>query len=141
MDTRVALDIARQEGLDLVEVSPNDRPPVCLIIDYGKFQYEKKKKQRANKSKEVEWKELRLTPGTGENDIHTKVRQARKFLEQGKYIKVTVRFRSRQLAHTDEGQKVLDRIVQEVSDIAAAESRSRMEGKQLSLHLIPKTND
>ncbi len=135
---REALALANEQELDLVEVAPQEKPPVCILVDYGKYQYEQKKRKKNNKSKSVEWKEIRLTPGTGSHDIETKLKQLRKFLSQGKHVKITVRFRRRQLAHKDEGRKILDQIVADIQDVGAPEKNSKMEGKDMSIRISPK---
>jgi len=135
---REALALANEQELDLVEVAPQEKPPVCILVDYGKYQYEQKKRKKNNKSKSVEWKEIRLTPGTGSHDIETKLKQLRKFLSQGKHVKITVRFRRRQLAHQDEGRKILDQIVADIQDVGAPEKNSKMEGKDMSIRISPK---
>jgi len=135
---REALALANEQELDLVEVAPQEKPPVCILVDYGKYQYEQKKRKKNNKSKSVEWKEIRLTPGTGSHDIETKLKQLRKFLSQGKHVKITVRFRRRQLAHKDEGRKILDQIAEDIQDVGAPEKNSKMEGKDMSIRISPK---
>ncbi len=135
---REALALAGEQGLDLVEVAPQEKPPVCILTDYGKYQYEQKKRKKNNKSKSVEWKEIRLTPGTGSHDIDTKLKQLRKFLSQGKHVKITVRHRGRQLAHKDEGRKLLDQVVESIQDVGAPEKNSKMEGKDMSIRITPK---
>jgi translation initiation factor IF-3 len=140
VSTDDAKSLARQKGLDLVEISPNSRPPVCQIIDYGKYAYERKKRQRqtAAKAQKVDWKEIRLTPGIGEHDIETKVRKLRQFLERGKHVKVTVRYKRRQIVHQDQGLQTLEAVVDSVKDIGKTDNKPRMEGKQLTVQIVPK---
>ena len=109
--TEVALERARDAGLDLVEVAPNERPPVCRIMDYGKFKYEKKKKTNKGQS-HTKTKEIRLRPKTGEEDIRTKIRQAEKFLANKDKVQVSVLFRGREMAHIEEGRKVMEMVIE-----------------------------
>ncbi len=135
---RDALALANERGLDLVEVAPRDKPPVCILVDYGKHRYDQKKRNKNNKSKAMECKEIRLTPGTDQHDVETKVKQLRKFLSQGKHVKINVRFRKRQLAHKDEGRKLLDQVIAAVEDVGTPEKNSKMEGKDMSVRIVPK---
>lgn len=139
VSTTEAKSLAYDKGLDLVEVNANAKPPVCQIIDNSKFRYQQAKKQKQNKQKKLERKEVRLSPGTGDHDIDTKVRQARKFLEQGKPVKVTVRYKKRQIAHVDEGQRVMDKMLEALQDFGKPDHRPRLEGKQLSVQVNPHT--
>lgn len=137
--TRDALDMANDKGLDLVEVAPNARPPVCRIIDYGKMKYEKKKRdtEAKKKRKTTELKELKVRPKTDEHDLNVKVRHARKFLGDGNKVKLTVRFRGREHAHHDIGAQQCMRIFNEVQDIAIIEVHPRMEGRQMMMIMAP----
>ena len=136
---RDALELARSQKLDLVQVAKGKNGlPVCRIIDYGKFCYEQSKKVKSTKQKQVPWKEVRLTPGIGEHDIQTKLKQIRQFLQEGKNVKVTVRYRRRQIVHIDEGHKVMTQILVAIDDIGKTESKPRMEGKQLSVQIVPR---
>ena len=139
VSTTEAKSLAYEKGLDLVEVNANAKPPVCQIIDNSKFRYQQAKKQKQNKQKKLERKEVRLSPGTGDHDIDTKVRQARKFLEQGKPVKVTVRYKKRQIAHVDEGQRVMDKMLEALQDFGKPDHRPQLEGKQLSVQVNPHT--
>lgn len=134
--TSQALERAREAGLDLVEVAPTERPPVCKIMDYGKFRYQQSKK--AQKQVQQKRKEIRVSPVTGQHDIDTKIGQARKFLEHHDKVFVCVRFRGRQLQHIEEGQRVIQQIVEKLADLSKVESPPRMEGKQMTALLAPK---
>jgi translation initiation factor IF-3 len=139
MTVSEALRIATERGLDLVEVAPNAEPPVCRFLEYGKFLYEKSKREReARKSqKSVEVKEVRLRPKTGEHDIAFKMRDMRRFLAVGSKVKVRVVFRGREITHSDVGRDLLDRIAQDVSDVAIVEQRPHLEGRSLLMILTP----
>ena len=136
---REALTIAEQRGLDLMEVAPNAVPPVCRIVDYGKFRYEQTKKDReARKNqKQAELKEVRLKPKTDDHDLEVKAKQARKFLLSGDKVKFTVRFRGREIFHPDIGREMLEQMAEELRDVATIEQRPLMEGRALSLLLAP----
>ena len=132
--------MAREAGLDLVEVSPNADPPVCKILDYGKFKYEaqKKKAEARKKQKVIEVKEIKLRPGIDDNDYEVKMRSMRKFLEEGDKVKVTLRFRGREMAHQDLGMKVLDRVRAELDDLGKVEQFPKMEGRQMVMVIAPR---
>jgi translation initiation factor IF-3 len=136
---RDALALAEERGLDLVEVAPNAVPPVCRILDYGKFRYEQTKKEREARKhqKQAELKEVRLKPKTDDHDLEIKAKQARKFLLAGDKVKFTVRFRGREMAHPDIGREMLEHIAEELRDVATVEQRPLMEGRALSLLLAP----
>jgi translation initiation factor IF-3 len=136
---REALLLAEERGLDLVEVAPNAIPPVCRVMDYGKFRYEQTKKEReARKNqKQIELKEVRLKPKTDDHDIGVKARQARKFLLSGDKVKFTVKFRGREIFHPDIGMAMLEQMSEELRDIAIVEQKPLMEGRALSLMLAP----
>ena len=131
--TVAALDAAAEAGLDLVEVSPNADPPVCKLLDYGRFKYEaqKKKNEAKKKQKVIEVKEIKMRPAIETNDYEIKMRAARKFLDNGDKVKVTMRFRGRELAHQDLGAKVLERVRGELDETAKVEQMPRMEGRQM----------
>lgn len=131
--------MAEEQDLDLVEVAPTANPPVCRLMDYGKFRYEQSKKEReARKNqRQIELKELRLKPKTDEHDIETKAKQARRFLKSGDKVKFTVRFRGREMAHTDIGRDMLDQLVEQLRDIAVVEQKPQLESKALSLVMAP----
>ncbi|AZP05032.1 translation initiation factor IF-3 [Jeotgalibaca ciconiae] len=135
-----ALKLAEAANLDLVLVSPNANPPVARIMDHGKFRFEQQKREReARKNqKVVNIKEVRLSPSIDENDFQTKLRNARKFLEKGDKVKASIRFRGRAITHKEIGQKVLDRLSSELSDVSTIESHPRMDGRSMFLMLAPK---
>ena len=137
--THEALRLAYERNLDLVEVAPNAAPPVCRLLDYGKFQYERQKKEReARKAQKViEIKEIRLRPRTGEHDLDTKVRHALAFLEEGSKVKVTVRFRGREITHPEIARDQLAEFVSKVGSAAVVEAQPFLEGKNLFLLLSP----
>ncbi len=134
-----ALQRARDADLDLVEVSPNSRPPVCRILDYGKFKYEMAKKDRQAKKKQhtVQLKEMRFRPKIDEHDFQFKTRHIRSFLEAGSKVRTFVMFRGREMAYTEHGAKVLERVKEELSDIAIVEVPPKMEGRHMSMILSP----
>ncbi|MAD33284.1 MAG: translation initiation factor IF-3 [Planctomycetes bacterium] len=140
LDTADALALAVRKGLDLVEIAPNQRPPVCRIMDYGKFKYEEKKKEQASRRKQhqVQVKELRVRPGTGEHDLQTKVKRARDFLEGGDKVLVCCLFRGRQMAHKDVGEQVIMEVVKHLADVAKIEAPLRQEGRRMVLMLAKK---
>ena len=137
---REGLEMAREAGLDLVEVSPNADPPVCKILDFGKFKYEsqKKKNEARKKQKVIEVKEIKLRPNIDDNDYMVKMRSMKKFLEEGDKVKVTLRFRGREMAHQDLGMKVLDRVRQELDELAKVEQFPKMEGRQMVMVMAPR---
>lgn len=137
-----ALERAESQGLDLVEVAPNAKPPVCKIMDYGKYLYEEKKKTQEAKKRQtqIQVKEIKFRPHTDDHDLQTKIRHIRRFIEEGDRCKVTVFFRGREMAHKDRGQLVLDRVVEMLGDVAKVEQTSRFEGRTMFLVLagLPK---
>ena len=137
-----ALQIAEAANLDLVLVSPNANPPVARIMDYGKFRFDQQKREReARKNqKGVSRKEVRLSPSIDENDFQTKLRNARKFLEKGDKVKASIRFKGRAITHKEIGQRVLDRLASELTDIATIESHPKMDGRSMFLMLAPKAD-
>ena len=138
MPTGKAMEAAREAGLDLVEVAPNERPPVCKIMDFGKFKYDQKKRTSKQKQHQVQVKEIRVRPKTGDHDVATKVGQARKFLEHNDRVQVYVIFRGRELQHVTEGRRVLEVILEKLADVAKVERPPLMEGKRLVATLAPK---
>ncbi|MFD2627932.1 translation initiation factor IF-3 [Oceanobacillus kapialis] len=134
-----ALDIAQTRNLDLVLVAPNAKPPVCRIMDYGKYRFEqqKKEKEARKKQKIINVKEVRFTPGIGDHDFETKLKNARKFLEKGDKVKAAVRFRGRAITHKELGREVLDRFAEEVKDIATIETKPKMEGRNMFMMIAP----
>jgi translation initiation factor IF-3 len=135
-----ALEAAQQAGVDLVEISPNMDPPVCRVMDYGKFLFEKKKQQSAakRKQKQVQVKEVKFRPGTDEGDYQVKLRNLHRFLEEGDKAKVTMRFRGREHAHRELGLELLQRVEQDLVEVAIVESKPAMEGRQMVMVLTPK---
>ena len=138
-----ALEIAETRNLDLVLVAPNAKPPVCRIMDYGKYRFEqqKKEKEARKKQKVINVKEVRLSPSIEEHDFNTKLRNARKFLEKGDKVKVSIRFRGRAITHKELGQKVLERFAEACKDIATVEQRAKMEGRSMFMMLAPSSGD
>jgi translation initiation factor IF-3 len=136
MPPEAAIEIARENGLDLVEVAANSRPPVCRIMDYGKFKYEQKKKSSSKKSHSATLKEVKLRPGTDQHDLNFKLNNARKFLMEGDKVKVTVMFRGREMVHTYRGREQLDAVLEQLGPIAKMESSPRMEGRFMSMILV-----
>jgi len=137
-----ALEIAKTRNLDLVLVAPGAKPPVCRIMDYGKYRYEQQKKEKEARKKQrvINVKEVRFSPAIGDHDFNTKLRNARRFLEKGDKVKASVRFRGRAITHKDLGRDVLERLADEVNDIATVESKARMEGRQMFMVLAPSTD-
>ena len=135
-----ALDKAENVGLDLVEISPNTEPPVCKILDFGKYIYEKQKLEKKNKKKQhvIHVKEIRVRPNTGDHDLLTKLSRAKKFLESGDKVKITVMYRGREMARQDMGVKTLNRVVEILNDFAQIDKHANLEGRRLSLILSPK---
>lgn len=135
MSRREALDKAREAGLDLVEISPNAQPPVAKIIDWGKYQYQKMKEQQRNKKSAhaSEMKQIRLGLKIGENDLQIKLRKIRKFLLDGDKVKIQIVFRGREMAHPEVGRKLLDNILEQLSDVAVADNKPTMAGRNLSV--------
>jgi translation initiation factor IF-3 len=137
---RDALVAAEEAGLDLVEVSPNAEPPVCKILDFGKFKYsaQKKKNEARKKQKVIDIKEIKLRPNIDDNDYNVKMRNARRFIEEGDKVKVTMRFRGREMAHQEIGMNVLVRVRDELDPMAKVEQMPKMEGRQMIMVLAPK---
>jgi len=136
---REALNMAHERGLDLVEVSPNADPPVCRLMDYGKFLYEKAKRERkARKAqKTVDVKEIRLRPKTGEHDVDFKLRDASRFLQEGMKVKVRIQFRGREITYPELGRELLEQIAKRLSDVSEVESPPRLEGRSMLMILNP----
>jgi translation initiation factor IF-3 len=137
MDTYNARKLAHDKDLDLVEVSPTAQPPVCKVMDYGKYRYQQAKKH-TGKQKNITVKEIKVRPQTDEHDLTFKMKNARKFLDQGNKVKVTMFFRGREIVHKSLGKKVLDRIVEELSETANLEQHAKMEGNRMIIVLAPK---
>jgi len=140
MPVSAALDAAKAAGLDLVEVSPNSVPPVCKILDYGKFRFEeqKKKAETRKKAKRIELKEIKVRPNIDDHDYGVKMKAIHRFFEEGDKVKITLRFRGRELAHTHIGMELLDRIRGELDGIAKVEHEPRFEGRQVVMVLAPR---
>src|SRR5262245_37329727 len=139
VDVLVAKNMARERSLDLVEVAPDARPPVCKILDYGKFKYEeKKKKKKAHHPHQQELKEVRLRPRTDEHDFMTKLKHARRFLEEGDKVLFTVFFRGREQAHKEFGRQMMERIAKELEDVSKVEHALSLMGPRMHLTLMPK---
>ncbi|PYZ97254.1 translation initiation factor IF-3 [Alteribacter lacisalsi] len=136
---REALEMAQNANLDLVLVAPNAKPPVCRIMDYGKFRYEqqKKEKEARKNQKIINTKEVRLSPNIEEHDFNTKLKNARKFLSKGDKVKAAIRFRGRAITHSELGKVVLERLAKECEDISSIESKPKMEGRSMFLILAP----
>lgn len=139
MPTRDALAIAEEQELDLVEVAPNADPPVCRLMDYGKYLYEKQKRERESRKaqKQIEVKEVRLRPKTDEHDIQVVLTKIRKFAKEGAKIRVRIRFRGREIYHPEVAQELLDRVAREVSDVTTVESRPILDGRSMVMVLAP----
>ena len=137
---REALIRAQDAGLDLVEVSPTADPPVCKILDYGKFKYEsqKKKNEARKKQKIIEVKEIKMRPGIDDHDYDVKMRAMHRFLEEGDKVKVTMRFRGREMVHQELGLKVLERVRGQLDEVAKVEQMPRLEGRQMTMVIAPK---
>lgn len=140
MSARDAMRMAREAELDLVKIAPTAKPPVCKIIDYGKFKYEQARKDKEAKKKQrtIEIKEVRLSPNIEENDLNTKVGAARKFIQKGDKVKVTLRFRGREMAHVQKTRQILDVFAEKLSDIAVVEKAPKLEGRQMMMFLTEK---
>ncbi|MEM1304143.1 MAG: translation initiation factor IF-3 [Planctomycetota bacterium] len=138
IETEDALTRARAEGMDLVEVAPDVKPPVCKIMDYGKYKYQQAKRQHKGHTHRVQNKEIRLRPKIGEHDFMTKVNRAKKFLEQRDKVVFSVIFRGRENAHVDEGFKLVERMIQELDEIAKVEQAPGMQGRRIIVTLAPK---
>ena len=139
LSTREAVDLAKQQGLDLIEISPNANPPVCKIIDIGKYKYDAQKKanKAKKKQKKIELKEIKLRPVTEIHDYNFKIKNAQRFLEKGDKVKFTVRFKGREMQHTDLGNKLMDRIINDTAKMGKVEIRPKFEGKQIIMIIQP----
>lgn len=140
MPTFKAIESAREAGMDLVEVSPQARPPVCKMMDYGKFVFQKNKAQQAakRKQKQTQLKEIKFRPNTEQGDYDTKMRRLVEFLEEGDKIKVTLRFRGREMAHQQRGMELLMRVRDDLSELAQVEQMPKLEGRQMIMVMAPK---
>ena len=140
MSAREAMKLAEEAHMDLVKIAPKAQPPVCKIIDYGKYKYElaRKEKEARKKQKTVEVKEVRLSPNIDTNDLNTKVNNAKKFLTKGNKVKVTLRFRGREMAHVQQSKHILDDVAQMLADVAVVEKPAKLEGRNMSMVLTEK---
>ena len=139
MQLSKAIQLAKNESLDLIEISPNTNPPVCKIMDIGKYKYDLQKKanQAKKKQKTVSLKEIKLRPGTETHDYNFKIKNAKKFISKGDKVKFTVRFKGREMQHTDLGKELMSKIIEETKDVAKVESQPKFEGKQMVMIIQP----
>jgi len=137
---REALQLAQEANMDLVNVAPHAKPPVCRIMDYGKYRYEqsKREKEARKNQKIIQIKEVRLSPTIEENDVQTKLKNVKKFLQKGDKVKLSIRFRGREITHQELGRRILDRMAEEVKDISDVERQPKLEGRQMIMILTPK---
>ena len=138
MSAKEAMKLAKEANLDLVKIAPQAKPPVCKIIDYGKYRYEMARKEKEARKKQI--KEVRLSPNIDVNDLNTKMNQARKFLKGGNRVKVSVRFRGRELAHTAAGKVILEGFAEKLSDVAVIDKAAKLEGRSMVMFLSEKRN-
>ncbi len=140
MTSQAAMDYAIEKDLDLVKIAPTANPPVCRVMDYGKFRFEQSKKDKEAKKNQhiVEVKEIRMSPGIGENDFNVKLKNAQKFLNDGDRVKVSVRFRGREMAHTNIGEQLLVDFAAKCEEIASLDKNPKLEGRNMSMFLSPK---
>ena len=141
MSSDEALKIADEQGLDLVKISPQATPPVCKLMNYGKFRFEQSKREKEAKKNQhvVEIKEIRMSPGIDVGDFNTKLKNAQKFIADGNRVKVSVRFRGREMAHTEIGKDLLDKFAEECSGVANLDKNAKLEGRMMSIFLSPKS--
>lgn len=142
MSAREAQKLADEAGLDLVKISPKAKPPVCKIIDYGKYKYEQTRKEKLAKKKQkvIDVKEVRMSPNIDTNDLNTKINHAKKFLAKGARVKVTLRFRGRELAHVNASKYILDDFAKALEDVATIDKKPKFEGRSMTMFLAPKNN-
>lgn len=142
MSSRAALELAAERNLDLVEISPNAKPPVCRILDYGKHRYEQQKRQKEvrKKQKVVDVKEVKLRPGIEEHDFNVKLKNAVRFLTAGDKVKVTIMFRGRELSHPEIGQALLEKMADRLTELAIVERKAKLEGRNMIMIVAPKNN-
>lgn len=140
MSPKEAMKLAEEAGVDLVKIAPTAKPPVCKIVDYGKFKYEqtRKEKEARKKQKTVEIKELRLSPNIDTNDLNTKINAARKFIGKGDRVKITLRFRGREMAHMNNSKHILDDFAEALADIAVVDKAPKVEGRSMTMFLAEK---
>ena len=141
MSSAEALKIADEQGLDLVKISPQATPPVCKLMNYGKFRFEQSKREKEARKNQhvVEVKEIRMSPGIDVGDFNTKLKNAQKFIADGNRVKVSVRFRGREMAHTDIGKALLDKFAEQCAETATLDKGAKLEGRMMSIFLSPKT--
>lgn len=132
------MNVARETGLDLVEVAPNEKPPVCRIMDYGKFKYQQNKKQHRGHSHHTKTKEIRLRPKTGNHDIEFKVKKAKDFLKHNDKVQVSVIFRGREIVHVEEGHKVMESVIQELQEVGKLETAPLQQGRRIICTIAPR---
>jgi translation initiation factor IF-3 len=139
MPTKEALRMANEQGVDLVEVAPQAKPPVCKLMDFGKYQYEQRKKNQEAKKKQVQvqLKEVKLRPKTDEHDLQTKLNHVRRFLAKGDRCKITLFFRGREIVHKEQGKAILDNVLEEISDVARLEQEPKFEGRTMHMIVAP----
>ena len=139
MDSRQALNLATEKGLDLVKIAPQAKPPVCKIMDYGKYKFELAKREKENRKnqKTINIKEIQLSPSIDTNDFNTKCNHAKRFLKNGDKVKVMVRFRGREVSHSEIGATLLERFAEEVKDISSVERKPKLEGRNMTMFLAP----
>ena len=140
VSSKEAQKLAEEAGLDLVKIAPTAKPPVCKIIDYGKYRYEqaRKEKEAKKKQKTIELKEIRLSPNIDTNDLNTKINSAKKFIEKGNKVKVTLRFRGREMAHMNQSKYILDDFAEALADVAVVEKAPKVEGRSIGMVLAEK---
>ena len=140
MSSKEALALAEEAGVDLVKIAPNAQPPVCRIVDYGKFKYEQTRKEKEAKKKQhvVEIKEIRMSPNIDTNDMNTKINNAKKFLSKGDRVKVTLRFRGREMAHMQASKHILDDFAEALADVAIVDKAPKVEGRSMTMFLAEK---
>ena len=140
VSTREAMDMAAEQDVDLVEISPTAKPPVCKLMDFGKFKYEqaKKRDEAKKKQKQVQIKEIKFRPGTDDGDYNIKMRNINRFLEDGDKVKVTLRFRGREMAHQELGAQLLNRVEADLAEVGTVEQFPKMEGRQMVMMIAPK---
>ena len=140
MKTQEAINVAKERKMDLVEIAPNNNPPVCKIIDYGKFKYQeqKKKNEAKKKQKTIETKEIKIRPGTGEHDYQVKIKNANKFIKEGNRVKFSLRFKGREMEHSNLGVEMLKRVKQDLIEVIRVEMEPKIEGRQAFLVVAPK---
>lgn len=140
VSSKEAQKLADEAGLDLVKIAPTAKPPVCKIIDYGKYRYEqaRKEKEAKKKQKTIELKEIRLSPNIDTNDLNTKINSAKKFIEKGNKVKVTLRFRGREMAHMNQSKYILDDFAESLADVAVVEKAPKVEGRSIGMVLAEK---